>query len=37
MDDLAAMTKKVEAADAKIREAAKLRALKFEVVPAEAK
>ncbi|MDB5307776.1 MAG: GDSL-like Lipase/Acylhydrolase [Gemmataceae bacterium] len=33
-DDLAALTKKVEAADAKIREAAKPRKLHFELVPA---
>ena len=37
LTDLAAMTKKVEAADAKIRDAAKPRALKFEVVPVDAK
>ena len=36
-DDLAALTVKVEAADAKIREAAKPQKLKFEIVPATAK
>ncbi len=37
MDDLAALTKKVEEADAKIREAAKPKALTFEIVPVAAK
>jgi len=36
-DDLAELTKKVEDADAKIREAAKPQKLHFEVVPAPAK
>jgi hypothetical protein len=36
-EDLAALTTKVEAADAKIREAAKPQKLKFEIVPATAK
>ena len=34
-DDLAALTKKVEDADAKIREAAKPKSLHFEVVPSK--
>jgi lysophospholipase L1-like esterase len=37
MNDLAALTKKVEAADAKIREAAKAQKLHFEVMPAAAR
>jgi lysophospholipase L1-like esterase len=36
-DDLAELTKKVEEADAKIREAAKPQKLKFEIVPVPAK
>ena len=36
-DDLAALTKKVEDADAKIRDAAKPQKLRFEVVPASPK
>jgi hypothetical protein len=36
-DDLAELTKKVEAADAKIRDAAKPQKLKFEIAPAAAK
>lgn len=35
MDDLAALTKKVEAADGKIREAAKPKKLHFEIEPAK--
>lgn len=37
MDDLAALTKKVEDADAKIREAAKPQKLHFEIAPVPAK
>ena len=37
MDDLAALTKKVEDADAKIRDAAKPKKLHFEIEPAAAK
>lgn len=37
MDDLAAFTKKVEEADAKIREAAKPQKLYFEILPASTK
>ena len=36
-DDLAALTKQVEDADAKIRDAAKPQKLRFEVVPAPSK
>jgi hypothetical protein len=36
-DDLAALTKRVEDADAKIRDAAKPQKLRFEVVPASPK
>ena len=35
MDELAALTKKVEAADGKIREAAKPKKLHFEIEPAK--
>ena len=35
MDDLAALTKKVEAADGKIREAAKPKKRHFEIEPAK--